>query len=490
MLKDRTLSMLDVNELHAIRGTIAAISGDVSNDAVGANAPSVADIFAPETHGSALNTSTPIVVGARGAGKSFWSGVLGDEQTRAAAAKAYPRLGLERISVRFGFTGIGGSDGIPRDALNEYVPLAADLEMAKAFWWATIVRAATQDSGEEPLPTFPQLIEMISNWESREELLSRHDRRLRSAGRTLVVVYDALDMVATNWPRRQLLTEALLEVLWAMRAYHAIKLKLFLRPDQIDDDGLRFVELPKLRAGAVRLAWSRADLYGLFFTRLAPDQAFRNLLKRQNVNDADRDSILSRRWSLCYNEDDQMRVMQAMAGRFMGDGKFGYKKGNTYDWPVRHLADGLNEVTPRSFLGLMIAAAKYGSAPMDRVITPEGIRHGLRSASKTRVDELHNEFLWIKGVLAPLSGLLLPTEEKQVFKAWTRAQTVIEVLRDAKENNYLPPFPETSKEQASELCDAMIRIGVMSRRNDDRVDMPDIFRIAAKLLKKNAIAPR
>lgn len=54
-----------------------------------------------------------------------------------------------------------------------------------------------------------------------------------------------------------------------MRAYRAIKVKLFLRSDQIDDDALRFVELPKLRTGAVRLTWVGTDLYGLLYARLA-----------------------------------------------------------------------------------------------------------------------------------------------------------------------------------------------------------------------------
>jgi hypothetical protein len=55
----------------------------------------------------------------------------------------------------------------------------------------------------------------------------QHEKQLRDAGKTLLVVFDALDTVATNWPRRRLLTEALLEVVWAMRAYGRIKLKLF-----------------------------------------------------------------------------------------------------------------------------------------------------------------------------------------------------------------------------------------------------------------------
>ncbi len=142
--------------------------------------------------------------------------------------------------------------------------------------------------------------------------------------------------------------------------------------------------------------------------------------------------------------------MTAMTGPYMADGEHGYKKGKTYDWPLKHLGDAFDEVTPRSFLGLMIAAAKYGPAPARRVITPAGIQHGLRAASKTRVDQLHQEFPWIKGVLAPLSGLLLPQKEQQVFTVWRRAGTLKAAIADAKKEGYLPPVDPGKGGEADE----------------------------------------
>ncbi|MDP1832244.1 MAG: hypothetical protein Q8K67_09310 [Geothrix sp.] len=478
----------------AIRSGIATIPGDISNDAVGAYAPKIEDIYAPETHAAALDPATPIVVGSRGTGKSFWSGVLGQDETREAAARAYPKLGLEHVKVQFGFTGVGGPDGVSADALNSIVGLNPSRDVAKAFWWATILRAAAFTAGETT-PKLSDFIQLGLDWEARENLLSKHEQRLRSEKKTLIVVYDALDTVATSWPRRRLLTEALAEVAWAMRAYRCIKLKLFLRPDQIDDEGLQFVELPKLRTGAVRLTWSATDLYGLIFSRLmlnpevTANQAFKKLLRSRNLAEGDRDAILARRWSLSHKIDDQRRVMEVLAGSYMADGPYGFKKGRTYDWPVTHLADAYDEVTPRSFLGLMVAAAKYGAAPPDRVVTPDGIRHGLREASKTRVDQLHQDFPWIKGVLAPLAGLLLPQDENEVFKAWRHTQTIQHLVADADANKYLPPFPVEGRNSEGDLFEALKRIGVMFRRKDDRIDMPDLFRVAAKLLKKGGMAP-
>jgi hypothetical protein len=478
----------------AIRVGIADISGDMSNDAVGVHAPKLQDMFAPEQHASALDPSTPVVVGSRGTGKSFWSGVLGQVETKNAAAKAYPFLRLEDVDVEFGYTGIGGENGIGVDALSQCVPPDATPDQAKAFWWGAILRAAERSSRGSNT-RLSQLVKQALDWEERESVLGGHEKRLRNAGKVLLVVFDALDTVATTWPRRRLLTEALFEVVWATRAYECIKVKLFLRPDQIDDDALRFVELPKLRTGAVRLSWSGTDLYGLLFARLAltadtqAREAFASVLKANGMPMGDGEAVLTRRWPLSQDAVNQAAVMEVLAGPFMSDGPQGYKKGKTYDWPVKHLADAFNEVTPRSFLGLMIAAAKFGAPPPDRVITADGIRHGLREASKTRVDQLHQEFPWIKGVLAPLAGLLLPQQEKEVFAAWKATKTVSTLIRDAARQKYLPPF--ASKKAADEmmLFEAMERIGVMFRRKDNRIDMPDLFRVAARLLKKGGTTP-
>lgn len=485
---------LTPNDFREIRSAIAAIPADISNDAVGAYSPKLGEMYAPETHAAALDPGTPIVVGPRGAGKSFWSGVLGQKETRMAASKAYPRLGLDAVIVGFGFTGIGGPDGIGVEALNANIPMDANADVAKAFWWATILRAAGQ-ADNSTMAKLADLTATTRNWELREEAFLKIENDLRSKKKTLLVVYDALDMLATNWPRRRLLTEALLEVVWSMRAYRSIRLKLFLRPDQLDDDGLRFLELPKLRTGAVRLAWSREDLYGLLFARMAltdivsAKRSFNRLLRMLSLPVATEDDILTRHWVLSHSTEAQISVVNILAGKFMADGPNGYKKGKTYDWPIIHLADAFDEVTPRSFLGLKVSAAKYGPAPEDRAINADGIRHGLRAASKTRVDQLHQEFPWIKGVLAPLAGLLLPQDEEGVYSAWRSASTVDQLVSDAIENKYLPPFSPDAKKSERSLFHALERIGVMFRRKDERLDMPDLFRVAAKLLKKGGTAP-
>lgn len=88
-----------------------------------------------------------------------------------------------------------------------------------------------------------------------------------------------------------------------------------------------------------------------------------------------------------------------------------------------------------------------------------------------------------------LAGLLLPQEGEEVFKAWQKTNTLAQMTADAKANNYLPPFEMTQSSSERDLFLALQRIGVMFSRKDGRLDMPDLFRVTAKLLKKGGTAP-
>lgn len=487
--------------LVALRDELASWPADASTDAHGIEAPQKEQLYAPAAHAAALDPRSVLVHGSRGTGKSFWSGVLADARLRAEAAKAYPRLGLENIEVEFGFTGLPAPIGLDRDLVDDCVPDGATDRDARAFWWATVLRALEQTTAG-PAPGVRELLPVAADAAQRQERLASGGMRLMERERRLVIVYDALDAVATTWPRRTLLTESLLEVVWALRAYPAVRPKVFLRPDQLEDEGLRFVELPKMRAGAVRLCWDETDLYALLFARLAlgsAADAFAAVLDAVGEPRPTSSEILTRQWRPALggglargrraNDSVQRRLMTVLAGDYMAEGPNGHKKGKTYDWPPKHLADAFGEVTPRSFIALMIGAAKYGPTPEGRVVTPDGIQHGLRMASKMRVDQLHLEFPWIKAVLAPLAGLLLPANEEVIFKAWRDTTTVETIRRDATRERYLPPFRSENEVGELDLFVALQGIGVMNRRADGRLDMPDLFRVAARLLKRGGTAP-
>lgn len=481
-------------DLVAIRAGIAALDSSVSHAASGLNRPVLGEIFAPLQHAGALDPNTSIVMGARGTGKSFWAGVLGDSQTRAAASPAYPNLNLDKLKVRFGYTGLSRDGSVSRATLDSLVPFGQERVVGTRFWRCVVLRALIAEiEGIERGPTVNYLIERYSDPEEWEEECERVDDQLSNKGGLLLIIFDALDSLSEDWVRLRDLIDALLEVAWSIKGYKSLRVKLFLRPDQLRDLGLRFVELPKLIAGAATLNWAPTNLYGMFFARLgnmADDDAkgaFAALLSEVDVSPVPKSLARLRRWELSVSRTAQARVFTRMAGNFMGRSN---KKGRTYDWPINHLADGHGEVTPRSFMSLMIAAARHSGAVTNQVLTAQAIKSGLREASKVRVNQLELEFPWVKRVLAPLARLQVPCTVEEISSRWNATETIEAINARALAGDFLPPIvhnDQTRPENA--LIERLVRIGILVTRTDGRYDMPDLFRVAARLLKKGGVSP-
>lgn len=482
-------------DMGALRTALSQLPSD--HDSTGEYRPTVEEIFTPLQHANALDPNTPIVVGARGAGKSFWAGVLGQDDTRLATAQAYPNLGLERLIVMPGYSGLQDNVAVSPKTVDARVPVGRESELASDLWQATIIRAAHAALGLEiPFLTVREFMERFSDPEDAEAEFTRLDSHFRDKELTLLVTFDALDTLSRDWVRSSRLVDALLETVWSLRARRHIKAKVFIRPEQLNDESLRFVELPKLKSGRVELEWKQVDLYGLLFWRLAEyadvlgsQESFRSLALSAGVVTPNATSSTKRRWPLMFNSSTQKRLMQRFAGLHMGRSP---KKGGTYDWPYNHLGDAAGKVTPRSFIKLFVEAAKFGQAPAQQVISAEGIRHGLREASKVRVDQLGIEYPWIKRALAPLAGLIVPCEGDLLFSRWAESNTVNLILAASanEETGFLPPFPLPARgEPLYLLALAMQRIGVISIRESGKFDIPDLFRVAAKMLKRGGTPP-
>jgi hypothetical protein len=462
------------------------------HDADGEHRPTVGDVFAPEQHASALATSTLIVVGARGAGKSFWAGVLGQSETRQLAAEVYPRLGLDRVTVAFGYNGFDTGAAVTRRTV-EARTQSGGHDSALTFWQAVLLRSALAAIGD------PEAAETIANFTQRykdpeefEARLRHVDQALEALDKTCLVLFDALDTLSREWAQLTKLTDALFEACWMLRARRRVRAKVFIRPDQLNDEQLKFVELPKLRSGRVELNWSRNDLYGLLFTRLAEAEQkaggkdFEALCRQAGYPVPHTNAERIRKWELAWSDDAQRRVFDRLAGRYMGKSA---TKGATYPWTYKHLADGRDVVTPRSFLKLFVEAARHTPPPPNQAITAEGIRHGLREASKTRVEQLALEYPWIKRALAPLAGLKVPCHSWEIHEAWIASDTVAVIATAAASEGFLPPYQNPSTNGGEEELEAaMSRIGVLSYRTDGRADMPDLFRIASRMLKLGGVA--
>ncbi len=485
---------MNTTDFAAIRRGLATFDASVNHTASGEGRPKVNEIFAPEQHAGALDPNTMIVLGARGAGKSFWAGVLGNDDTRVVAAEAYPQLRLDRVTVKMGFTGQENDGSVTRATIDYQVPVGEENSRGLLLWRCVVLR--TVQSVFDPVAqqqTIGALMKHYADPEEWETDCAVADKRLASSGKKVVVIFDALDALAIEWGRLRNLIDALLEVAWSMRGYNAIRLKLFLRPDQIRDLGLRFVELPKLLAGATNLRWSSTDLYGMLFAKLGTTEdnecleAFSRLLAEEDIPPVPNSLRKFKTWPLTSQKSAQARIFIRLAGTYMGRSK---KKGNTYDYPLNHLADGHGQVTSRSFLTLMIWAARHQPHSPDLALSAEGIRYGLREASKTRVEQLAIEFKWIKRALSPLARMQVPCAASDIILRWEMTKTIEAIVTAAARQEFLPPFqPEMPGHAYEKLIETFVRIGVLAIRKDARYDMPDLFRVAAKLLKKGGVAP-
>ena len=420
----------------AIREALKTFPLDASTSV--SDPPRPGDIYAPPRHSSALDPSRTLVVGNRGAGKTFWSAAYLHPDTRSLMAEAYPSLNLASIvEVAPGFTGEeGGAAPSPR-RLAKMLSQGID---AKDIWRAVILNGTLRAVGITAANTLEGLVSMMGDVERSEAMFRQNNELLRGSGGQIVIVFDGLDRLASDWQAVRLLLGSLMQVLLEIRPYRWLKPKVFLRPDQYEDDQVfGFVDASKLKADAVRLDWKAVDLYGLLFTLLARSTAypaFNELARLGNPEIprglANRPVVLPE--ALRRDPQTQERVFEKMAGPYMGADP---RRGRTYTWMPTHLADAKNEVSPRSFLNALRTAADQTSFRARTPIDAASIRAGVRSASRVRLEQLSESYRWAGMALEPLADLKVPCEAREFIDRWTMAETAPTIMRAAEHGRYL-----------------------------------------------------
>ncbi|WP_147250293.1 hypothetical protein [Bradyrhizobium sp. MOS003] len=186
----------------------------------------------------------------------------------------------------------------------------------------------------------------------------------------------------------------------------------------------------------------------------------------------------------------QRAIFNLIAGEFMGADR---RRGRTYTWVIDHLADAFHETTPRSFLIALRKAAQTRINPKVTPIDHLGIREGVQAASTVRVDQLGEDYPWIKTVLDDLEGLEVPCPPDAFVKRWRSQGTVTRVNQVARRSSRPGPIglEGTLGHSAAEevLLDALKSIGVVEERSGDRINMPDLFRVAAKIKRRGGVRP-
>ena len=453
--------------------------------------------FVPPSHAKALDIDSSVVEGIRGSGKSFWWAHLASDAHRRYIETAFPEI---RLGGAFDAVQGFGAQSVSIQAPSQDV-LSALLKAypARAIWRTVLAHSAGFGA---PFPTSAKWSERVK-WvaeqpEEFDELLRSKDAQLEERGRTLVVLFDALDRLADDWVAIRPLARALLQLALDVRSTRRIRFKVFLRPDMLQDrEIIGFPDASKLLARKAELRWQRADLYALMF-QCAGNAIQGGTEFRQVVTEATGQTFasLEKVWflprALRSDEKLQERLFERIAGNAMASGPSGYKRGRPYTWLVNHLVDGLGQVSPRSCCEAVRHAAQLTSADTPTALHFRAIQAGVQAASKIRVNEVTTEdYPWIEFVMKPLrSKLTVPCAADDFKRLWAMDRT-IEQLKDqlAQSNLGVKLPPQSLSLGATGLLEDLQALGLIERLRDQRIQMPDVYRIGFGFGRKGGVKP-
>lgn len=450
--------------------------------------PDVSEIFTPQEHSAALDPERSLVVGNRGVGKTFWSTALVDDKTRAHVAKvrAYSRLKLDNIEAAIGYDGGYSGNAAPSRDVVDTIEKAG--VQSRRIWEAVLLRHLAPRIGAQlPKGWKNAALWLQNNVEDGERLLRQVDDYFASRGRRFLLIFDALDTLGTSWSELRPRLRGLLEFARLTKSLRAIRTKLFIRVDQAQDRELwASPDLSKLFNERVRLYWSQYALYELLFFHLHT-KAHSEFV-----------TLTETPWTPGLWSDTEHREMfTRMAGAYMGGGA---KRGNTYDWLTNHLADAAEETTPRAFLVALKAAAEHHSESRPGVIDHLDIQAGVVRASEGRVRELEEDYWWIRTAFDPLAGVSVPCMPDDFDFRWQHAKTAQRIRRAAREGIRLIPLAFESLNDKDvtgafgSTDEARLRtnleiIGVLEQRSNGKINVPDIFRVAASIKRRGGVRP-
>jgi hypothetical protein len=183
----------------------------------------------------------------------------------------------------------------------------------------------------------------------------------------------------------------------------------------------------------------------------------------------------------------QRNVINCIAGEYMGGGA---KRGRVYTWLPTHLADAVGETSPRTFLTAWKVAADHQPAPNDRAVDHLGLSEGVRQASGDRLSELRQDYPWIPLVLEPLDGESVPMPWTHLEEIWRDAQTVQKIGSLGPQQQPLALQGSSSSESAeAKLLHTLRTIGVVEIRSNEKINVPDIFRVEARIKRRGGVKP-
>ena len=104
------------------------------------------------------------------------------------------------------------------------------------------------------------------------------------------------------------------------------------------------------------------------------------------------------------------------------------------------------------------------------------------------MDEIREDYPWIHRVLEPLRGTSVPLAFDEIEDRWKEKQALESLNRDLDTGEIGLP-PRHIRDGARGVREDLESMGVFQRLVDDRVNMPDIFRVGFGIGRKGGVKP-
>lgn len=475
-------------------------------------------LFLPWPHRKALQLDCSLVVGARGVGKTAWARALLANQDNQRSEALPTEIFPYPLTVVAGFSDRAQAS---HPSPGTFAELMRDQDDPYSLWLAVLLRSlGSSNTSTLPMESWEATLVWVRGHQEESWAMLRHaDQALLQENRGLLFVFDALDRVSPDgdWLQVSAAIRALLRLILELKGFNRLHGKVFLRTDQYTRGS--FTDLPdiaKIRATRVELLWTLTDLHGLLWQCLSngtPSEArehFRTwcheassalrqynlyelLASSQSPGSAEEshNTETFNRWELPapvqQDEPVQRALFEKLAGRWMGRDS---RRGVPYTWIVNHLADAQSQTTPRSFLTAIRKAAeesRHRYRDSEFPLHYEGLKLGVQAASAIRIDELEEDHPWLPGLMSPFANSASVPMPEAVFDL---------VLSEAFESipagvpGLSERLPKDLRSQGVHgLITYLSQLGLLTQMKDERLNMPDIYRIGFKLGRKGGIKP-
>ena len=450
-------------------------------------------VYLPPSHLKAMDPNNMLVTGMRGAGKTFWWGALQQSAIRRLIDLIDPGTALsENTEVRTGFGVRPAPDQYPdKDILRSLVRASFE---PRIIWRAVQAWQLATDS--HPILQGETWQERVTYADREPEAIARlfqeRDREFDRSDVYLLLLFDALDRCSDDWKDMYRLIRGLMQTALDMRSYRRLRIKMFLRSDQVDETQIAdFPDASKVLSSAVELNWPAPELYGLLWNSLANGpcgEEFRSFLSDGNWKSIELEGKrlfpVSRR--LISKGEVQRTKFHRLSGPFMGRNR---RRGFPYTWIPNHLGDTEGRVSPRSFLqALRTAAEDTAERYQDHkhALHFDSIKRGVQAASKTRVLELREDYPWVDGVLRSLAGMTVPCKFDEIGERWNESRILHRLTEGVGQEAVKLP-PRHIEEGAKGVRSDLESLGVFLRMRDGRVNIPDVFRVGYGLGRKGGV---